>query len=190
VTSPQSSDPSRHLDPDAAPAAELLEKVHWHIVRGDHLRAGVASRAGAVLSTNALVIAGIALALSLRSQKPNVALVVIAVAVLGCVVFSVSNAALALVTIRSWQGQFGGEGMHRSFLYSYAEIDEETNTFEGFKRRVTTTSSDELLEFALVELWRCGLLHGYRYRKLRIAMRWLRAALVTFLVVAAVSALR
>ena len=52
--------------------------------------------------------------------------------------------------------------------YGHAEY-----TFDEFKRKMTTADLGELLESALVELWRNRLLHGYRYRKLRLAMRWL-----------------
>ena len=58
--------------------SEQLEVIHWHIRRGDNLRAAVAARVGAVLSTNALVVGGIALAFGLRNQRPNVIELVLA----------------------------------------------------------------------------------------------------------------
>jgi hypothetical protein len=42
-------------------------------------------------------------------------------------------------------------------------------------------SSEKVLDWALTELWRCGHLHEYRYRKLRVAMCWLLTALIAFL---------
>ena len=169
---------------------EQLATAHWHIVRGDSMRVGVASRAGAVLSTNALVLTGIALALSLRSQRPNAVVIVTAIVALGCVVFSVVNAALALITIRSWSRQFGDQVTPATFLYCQSELSGAVGTFEDFKRQVASTSPEEHLEFALAELWRCSRLHGYRYRKLRVAMCWLLAALVVFLVAAVATAIR
>jgi hypothetical protein len=191
VTDLRSSDPARssHL-PTALPVEEQLEGVNWHILRSDHLRTGVSARASAVLSTNALLIAGIALAFSLRNQKPDTVLVVIALVVLGCVVFSVGNAAMALVTVRNWESQFGEPETPTSFLYCYAEFDKRVSTFEEFRRKVVATSPEESLDFALAELWRCGRLHGYRYGKLRSAMLWLLAALFLLLIAAAASALR
>jgi hypothetical protein len=182
--------PVRSPSPQAAPADAQLEMVHWHLLRSDHLRSGVASRAGTLLSTNALVVAGIAFAFSLRSPRPGTVVVVIAMAALGSVVFSVASAALALVSVRSWERQFSDHMAPRAFLYCYAETRRISETFEAFKHRATTASPDEHLEFALAELWRCGLLHEYRYRKIRVAMFWLVAAIICFMAAAAASALR
>ncbi|RAY13051.1 hypothetical protein DPM19_21340 [Actinomadura craniellae] len=164
---------------------DQLERVHWHLVRGDQLRAGVSARAGAVLSTNALVLAGIALAFSLRSPRPDALVVAIALGILGCVALSVGNATLALVTLRSWERQFGDRNTPTAFLYCHVEADQASSAFKDFRRRVTTMSPEEHLDHALAELWRCGRLHGYRYRRLRIAVCWLLAALVLFPVAAA-----
>lgn len=190
MTSLQSGPATRSSGTETAPAEEQLETVHWHLLRSDHLRSGVASRAGTLLSTNALVVAGIALAFSLRSQRPGAVVIVIAMAALGCVVISVGSAALALVTVRSWPRQFRDHMTPTAFLYCYAESSRTSKTFEAFKHRVIAASPDELLEFALAELWRCGRLHEYRYGKIRVAMFWLVAALVFFMAAAAASALR
>jgi len=180
--------------PAASPPSldERLERVHWHIVRSDSLRASVASRAATLLSTNALVIAGIALALGLKSHKPETVVTILGIAALGCVAASVMNACLAAVTIRRWPRQFSTHKQHVGHLgppYTFAEITSTTSTFEDFKQRMATQPLDQLLEEALAELWRCGLLHGYRYAKLRIALRWLLAALCFFLAVVTASAL-
>ncbi|WP_067455269.1 hypothetical protein [Actinomadura macra] len=161
--------------------------MHWHLTRCDQLRAGVAARAGTVLSTNALVIAGVAL--SLRSQRTDAFLITLAMAALACVVVSVSNAALTLMSVRNWQRQFGEPDTPSAFLYCYSETGETSQTFDGFRQRVTRASADDLLDFALAELWRCGRLHAYRYRRLRVATRWLLAALIFFLATGAASML-
>jgi hypothetical protein len=174
---------ARHRSSPTRPTTEeLLERVHWHIARGDALRAGAATRAGAVLSTNTLVIAGVALAFSLRNHRPSVVVIAVAIATLVCVVLSVGNSVLALITLRTWDSQFGRkQGPQGVFLYCHAEIGKGSDSFENFKSRVTTASAEELLEWALAELWRCGRLHEYRYQKLRIATRWLLVALIMFL---------
>jgi hypothetical protein len=59
--------------------------------------------------------------------------------------------------------------------------------FGAFKKEVLSQSPEELLEHALVELWRTGNLWNYRYRKLRIALRWLLGALAFLIVAIAVS---
>jgi hypothetical protein len=176
--------PSRSLN-------EQLERTHWHILRSDSLRASVASRAGILLSTNALVIAGIALALGLKTHKPATIVTILAIAALGCVAISVMNASVAVVTVRRWPRQFPKhkeQAGHIGPPYCFAEIDSSTSTFEDFKQRMANQPADQLLEDALAELWRCGVLHGYRYAKLRIALRWLLTALCLFLTAVAASA--
>ena len=163
---------------------EQLERTHWHILRSDSLRASVASRAGTLLSTNALVIAGIALALGLKSHKPETVVTILAIAALGCVAVSVMNASVATVTVRRWPRQFPKHKEHTGHIgppYSFAELS-SASTFEDFKQRMASQSAEQVLEDALAELWRCGMLHGYRYMKLRIALRWLLTALCLFLV--------
>ena len=54
------------------PVEVQLGRVHWHILRGDSLRGTIASQAGTLLSTNALVVAGIALAVGLGNHRPSV----------------------------------------------------------------------------------------------------------------------
>lgn len=70
-------------------------------------------------------------------------------AYLGCVVISVGNAALALVTIRSWSRQFSDHVTPAAFLYCYAASGKASKTFDAFKRRVIAASPEERLEFAL-----------------------------------------
>lgn len=169
---------------------EQLQRVHWHILRGDSLRAGVASRAGTLLSTNALVVAGIALALGLKNHKPGVVVTILAIAALSCVAVSVMHAALATMTIRRWSRQFRRHA--RSTVgspYSFIEIDSGAQTFEQFSQRISSQGAEQILTDAVAELWQCGVLHRYRYIKLRIALRWLLAALCLLVAVIATSAL-
>jgi len=44
-----------------------LDLVHWRMLLGDGLRASLVNRAGSVLSTNALIVAGVAFAFGLRN---------------------------------------------------------------------------------------------------------------------------
>jgi hypothetical protein len=70
------------------------------------------------------------------------------------------------------------------FLYSYAGMHGD---FEAFKAKLLCQSPEQLLEYALIELWRSGTLHNYRYRKLRIALRWLLLAIVLLFIAIALS---
>jgi len=167
---------------------QRLELVHWHILRGDSLRAALASRAGILLSTNALIVAGVALALGLRNPAAGYGVLAVSVVTLLCVGVSVVNASLVLVTVRRWQDQFPDTCAPPPFLYSYTGIEEHGN-FEEFKTSLLATSRERLLEHAVTELWRSGILHDYRYRKLRQAMKWLLAAVLFLFITLTLSAL-
>lgn len=165
---------------------QQLDLVHWHMLRGDNLRAGLASRAGTLLSTDALIVAGVTLALGLRNQHANYAVVAASLVTLVCVAVSVINASLVLMSVRRWQQHFGGTKAPQPFLYSYTGMH---GSYEDFKAKMLSQSQERLLEYALVELWRCGRLHTYRYAKLRRAVRWLLAALAFLFITIAISAI-
>lgn len=167
---------------------QRIELVHWHILRGDGLRAALASRAGTLLSTDALIVAGVALALGLRSPHAGYGVLAASVVTLACVGVSVVNASLVLVTVRRWKTQFPGTGAPAPFLYSYTGIEEHGN-YEEFKAGLFATSRQQFLEHALTELWRSGMLHDYRYRKLRQAMKWLLAAVLFLFITLILSAM-
>lgn len=98
---------------------QQLELVHWHMLRGDNLRARLASRAGTLLSTDALIVAGVTIALGLRNQHASYAVLAAALVTLICVAVSVVNASLVLMTVRRWHQHFRGAGTPQPFLYSY-----------------------------------------------------------------------
>lgn len=166
---------------------QQLNLVHWHILRGDSLRAALASRAGVLLSTNALIVAGVALSDGLRSPRAGFGVLAISVVTLLCVGVSVVDASLVLVTVRRWRDQFADTGAPAPFLYSYTGI-EVHGSYDEFKTRLFATSHEQLLEHALTELWRSGTLHDYRYRKLRQAMKWLLAAVLFLFITLTLSA--
>ena len=138
-------------------AEQHLDLIHWHMIRGDGLRSSLANRAGSLLSTDALIVAGVALAVGLGNQHPRLAVLVTSLATLLCVAGSVINASLVLITVRRWHQQFRDSDVPSPFLYSYTEM---RGNFADFRSRVLSESSEQLLEHALVELWRCGRLHN------------------------------
>jgi hypothetical protein len=189
--SPAGSDDDRVVTPAkraGSTVSQQLEVIHWHILRGDNLRAAVATRAGAVLSTNALVVAGTALAFGLRNHRPDAIGLTLALVALGAATVSIMSASLALTTLRTWEQHFRGDEAPIAFPYSYAELEGNRGAFEDFKLRTLSIPPDQQLDNALAELWRCGRLHSYRYHKLRVAMRWLLVALLFLMLTIAWSA--
>lgn len=173
---------------DHKPSLEAqLNHVHWHILRGDSLRSSIATRAGTLLSTNALVVAGIALALGWTNHRPGAIVIVGTVATFICVGFSVTNAAIATVTVFPWRPQLPDQAVWPGTIYSFVTHGSGAETFEDFKRQRATESPRQILDEALRELWECSHLHRYRYSRLRSALRWLLAGLACLLITVALS---
>jgi hypothetical protein len=167
---------------DQNPVEEQLSRVHWHILRGDSLRGSVASRAGTLLSTNALVVAGIALAVGSGTHRASVMVIVATVVTFFCVFGSVTSAVLAMVSTFSWNSQFPDQADSAGTIYSFVEHGSGSRTFEDFKQQRATESAEQILDEALRELWRISQLHRDRYRWLRRGQRWLFAAILCLLI--------
>ena len=166
---------------------EQLNRVHWHILRTDNLRSSSAAKAGTLLSTNALVVAGVALALGWNNHRPGVIVITGTVVTFACVGISVTNAALATMTFFPWRPQLPDHAVWRGTIYSFVSHGSGAETFEDFKRQRATESPEQILDEALRELWENSHLHRYRYRRLRSALRWLLAALACLLITVVLS---
>ncbi|MFF2555117.1 hypothetical protein ACFVUS_29220 [Nocardia sp. NPDC058058] len=165
-----------------------IEAVHWHLAREDAQRAAVSTRAGAILSANTLVIAGTALAFSLKGTRPlSIWVFAPALGALVLVGGSVVCATQALVMLRSSERRFSQPRTAASTLYSLSRISREWPTFEGFRAAMVDQSPEQQLRGALDELWRHSHLHLFRYRRLRQAT-WLLLLAISVLLVTVISA--
>ena len=136
-------------DPAITKVKQQLDLVHWHMLRGDGLRAGLASRASSLLSTDALIVAGVTLALGIGNRRQGYSALVPSLVTLLCVAFSVINASMVLTTVRRWHQQFKDLDVPSPFLYSYTGMH---GNFAEFKTRMLSESSEQIQEHALVEL--------------------------------------
>lgn len=165
-----------------------LESVHWHLAREDAQRTAVSTRAGALLSANTLVVAGAALAFSLKGAMPLsiwvFAPAFVALTLVGC---SVVYATQALVMLRSTERRFSAQRTASSTLYSLSRISQEWATFDDFRAAVIDQTPEQQLRGALDELWRTSHLHLYRYRRLRRAA-WLLLLAIGMLLITVTSA--
>jgi hypothetical protein len=164
------------------PFEEQLSRVHWHILRGDSLRGSVASRAGTLLSTNALVVAGVAIAVGWGNHRPGVIVIVTTVVTFIGVFGSVASAILAMVSTFRWTHQFPDQADTAGTVYSFVEHGSGARTFEDFKEQRASESAEQILDDALRELWRISQLHRDRYGWLRRGQRWLFVALFFLLI--------
>lgn len=165
-----------------------LDVVHWHLVREDTQRTAVSARAGAVLSSNALIVAGTALAFSLKGQRPlSLWALMPALSTLLLVAGSVIYATQALVMVRHTERRFSEPRSDASMLYNLSGISRRWSTFEEFRAAVMDQSQEQQIRGALDELWRISHLHLYRYLKLRRAT-WLLLISIGLLMITVVLA--
>ncbi|MGW4241230.1 hypothetical protein [Nocardia sp. NPDC004722] len=167
-----------------------LDAVHWHLAREDAQRSAVSTRAGAVLSANTFVVAGTALAFSLKGTKPlSIWVFVPAFGALVLVGASVVYATQALVMLRATERRFTQPRTDASTLYSPSLISRKWTTFEDFHAAVVGQSAEQQFRGALDELWRASHLHLYRYRKFRKATWLLLVAIGMLLATVVASAM-
>ncbi|MRH93513.1 hypothetical protein GFY24_40010 [Nocardia sp. SYP-A9097] len=167
-----------------------IDEVHWHILREDQHRASVSARTASVLSTNALVVAGTALANSIRGvQRLSAVMVCSTIGTLAFVAASVVLASMALVTPRRWTPKRDDVDFDSSMVYHYGYYGGRWATFEDFRASITDLSPEQQLHGAVLELWKASYTHQYRYRKLRMASRYLIGAIVLLVITVALAAI-
>ncbi|MEV6066043.1 hypothetical protein AB0L82_05760 [Nocardia sp. NPDC052001] len=126
--------------PDHPAHADYISITKRDNVEGT-ARAAVSTRAGAVLSANTLVVAGTALAHSLKGAKPlSIWAFGPALCALVLVGSSVVFATQALVMLSSSERRFSPPRTAASTLYSLSSISREWPTFEQFRATVVDQS--------------------------------------------------
>jgi hypothetical protein len=166
--------------------------MQWHINRYDQLRSSTASRAGAVLSAGAILSAGNAVILSrvltgFESTMRPWTLALISLATLmstALVVISLFHASNVLVTRRPTRKLFDPKNeLPFSAVFNGTDTVERFSTFGEFSAMLHTQHRTDVLAAAEVELWVGLRQHRRRYVELRRAVRDLRYAGLTFLLI-------
>ncbi|MGW4770536.1 hypothetical protein ACWEO2_21140 [Nocardia sp. NPDC004278] len=140
------------------------------------------------MSTNTLVVAGTAFALSIKGSHGPSAIALVAAS--GALVFvgaSVILAARVLISVRGTERLFSEPRDDAASVYAYPTICLRWANFDAFKTSVMDQSPEQQLRGALVELWRASYLHQARRVRLRRAMVCLLIS-IGFLLVAVGSA--
>jgi hypothetical protein len=169
-------DKPTETDPTETSIERRLAQLHWQIERYDRLRGSVASRASYVLSANALVLTGTALAVNQLHDKPlglRISALGVAALVVGCVSASVwgSIGALATLSPRFQEGELARGA------YGWSTADRHSSTYEQFCEYL---AAEDSLEAARAELFVTMKQQAHRYRRLRLAMSFFLAALAGF----------
>jgi hypothetical protein len=182
------SAPAESLD-----MSEKISLLKWHLDRYDRLRASTASRASVVLSATAILSAGNALVISqLLGAAHSVTMPAwllggFTAAALGgaaLIALSLIRASRVLVTTRDSRSIFAPNGdLPAGLLFNGTDTVRRIPSFRDFQEVVRAQGSQEVLDAAQVELWITIQQHRQRYSQLRLAVRHLRWAAVTFLVI-------
>jgi hypothetical protein len=148
---------------------QLLDVLRWHIVRADNQRNGLWARAAAILSANAVVIAGAAIVASSAGEESLSGILSVAVPLIASM-FSVYKAANVVGAVRRWPMIFQGGFTEVGLLYSLPGTVAATSTYDEFRAAIATRSEADELEGAILELWRISVLHMQRMHALRLSV--------------------
>ena len=159
-----------------ADAERLIEVMRWHIMRADGQRQGLWMRAAAVLSADALVIAGTAVLASTASKAAWWSLATTALP-LAAAMISIFEAIGVIGGVRNWSQRFTEHDSPTPILYSLPDTVKYLGCYEKFRETVMGRSAEKELNDAMSELWRMSVLHRTRLHQLRRSMRWLQASL-------------
>jgi hypothetical protein len=172
---------------------DRLSMLKWHIDRSDRSRSSTAGRASIVLSAGAILSAGNAVLLSqvlggtTGWLSSGAWLVAITIAVAGSallVVSSLIKSAGVLLTTRGSRKVFEQLGdIPPGLIFNNADTVQRIRTFEDFRATTASFGPKEMADAAEVELWVCIHQHRHRYIQLRAAVRLLRYAALSFLVI-------
>lgn len=161
--------------PPSVGTERLIEVMRWHIMRADGQRQGLWTRSAAVLSADALVIAGTAVLASSVSRAAWWSLAVTGLPITAAMI-SIFEAISVIGGVRNWGQKFTEHDSPAPILYSLPETVRYLDSYEKFRDAVMGHSMESELN-AISELWRVSILHRTRLHQLRRSMRWLQASL-------------
>jgi hypothetical protein len=173
------------------------DAIMWHIARYDGIRDSTASRASLLVSANALLLAGTAVLLSFYGDialkgKVNIVIGAAFLSILGATLLVIGasiwfcvGAVAAYKTRQTSHFKFASSVPSR-FLFNWGDTIRSSRDFEGFYKQLIGQSEEDVLRAAASELWTALHQHAKKHRNLRIGIRLFRAALILFIVLAAV----
>lgn len=166
---------------------EQLDLIRWLIDRTDRLRESVASRASLVVSANALLLAGttflLGQTLSDLGQRPlteRILLVIcIGVTLLFLIVSLVSATGGIIGSWKADRQMLGDDALEQLFISSVASV-KAFNSFKSFKQKFDKTDKEQVLSYALGNLWVIQNVHYRRHQKVEFAIKFMLLAVISF----------
>ncbi|GLY87382.1 hypothetical protein [Actinoallomurus iriomotensis] len=173
---------------DSRDAPKTLERIQWHLSRCDQIRSNLANRAAITLSANALTVAGsttfLASATDSLRTAPTLLKYLSAAGGFCVLTFSATSiiyAIQAIVNIRTWR-RVHGEDVPISLFYHQSDTARNVATYADFKDRFHSATDDELVDYALADLWMVIRTVHLRHTRFRRSVRFLLASLLSLVI--------
>lgn len=136
-----------------------FDLAKWHLVRADQLRLGLVNRVSALLSANALIVAGLVILSDTEKTSSASAIRALCILALAATACSVFRAAGALSVGRKIPTLSHPRTMAISLAFSYSDTVETVENVADFQERFRTQTPGDSLDSATLELWRCLNVH-------------------------------
>jgi hypothetical protein len=176
---------------------EKFELAFRLIERYDTLLTSLESRAATVVSADALLLAGTTFLIDkIFSQGYQYSLleqifisVIIGLALIA-LALSLVYATMGIANVRKTTREIAGGDLSKSSLFFHArETVRELKEFPHFDDSFRTSNKEQMLTYALSELWLITNLNVRRYRSFQRAVQLLLFSVIPFLVLAAYATL-
>lgn len=173
---------------------DRIELARWLIERHDTLRESISSRAGIILSADALLITALIFTLdkitAITDQGYSDALrivfiICIAVSTISTIVSFIFTTN-TIVSVWKTSRRTTNTKYHQRLFFNARDTLENFPTFSGFEHQFRELRRDQVLNFALGELWTAQSLYRQRYQSLRYSIRALLFSIIPFLIAMAI----
>lgn len=184
---------------------DKIEFIQWLIQRYDTMRYSIANRAAILLSGNALLFAGITFlmdkAFFSESADTIISQIALCISIIFCYYFlirSIYSAINAITFLKPVESILESEYPYKKFskrmIFHHRDIVEMENfdmvnkqkkleeKGEFFKRFYLNLEKEDILDFAINEIYIAAHTHKLRYTYFRDSMKYLIFALIPFLV--------
>jgi len=176
---------------------ERLELVCQISERQDGLRASIANRAALVISADALLLASVTFSLetalssasAFNAVEKTTLMLAVGVAVI-LLALSLLYATTGVASVWKPTRQRYGNSLPQRLFFHADDSIKTLKRFEVFRERFMASTIDELLTYALAELWSMEKVYYDRYLMLIRSIKLLVLAIIPFLIAISVLFIR
>jgi hypothetical protein len=170
---------------------ELLDVIRWNIDRYDRLRSSTSSRASILLSANSVLLAGVVLLINYRLQTNyshhltyrDGILAATAILTATLIFMSIMKCINAIAARKTTRALHSREIPSR-FLFNWGDTIGSVDGYSSFANKVTSLNHEDILGYAVAELWTDIIQHRDRHGYLRAGIGIFRYCTFSFLALA------